>query len=332
MVDLWTSLLELISLQSLQQLFSYASDKITTMAISLAKIGLVFFFLVEILKRFPGFEDRKNFRLVHTERPFFNKEFFSEMCFPLFNWVIGVPAFILCQVLIFEHLCTPNVPHQALAPTIQALPVAAQVVIGLVVLDLSLYIRHRFVHHFFWPYHTVHHSAREISWITWLRLHPFDTLVMGFIDTGVLYLLGFGGEAFLLATAIKSHFNQFNHSNIQLDFGWPLRYILVSPNMHRWHHAADDPKAINQNFCIVFAWIDLLFGTYYVPKNRLPGKYGVCDEDGNQVVGTGYLEQIAYPFVHHYKVVKGWLGVDEKAKDEAADPVAKPAAEQPPSK
>jgi sterol desaturase/sphingolipid hydroxylase (fatty acid hydroxylase superfamily) len=315
MVDLWTSLLELVSLQSLQQLFSFASERMTSMALALFNIGLVFFFLVEILKRIPGFEGRTNFRLAHTDRPFFNREFLSELCFPLFNWVIGVPAVILFQVLVFDHLWMPNVPHQALAPSIQSLPVAAQVVIGLVVLDFSLYIRHRFVHHFLWPYHTVHHSAREISWLTWLRLHPIDTVIMGFIDTGVLYLLGFGGEAFVLAAGIKSHFNQFNHCNIQLDYGWPLRYVLVSPNMHRWHHAADDTKAVNQNFCIIFAWIDLLFGTYYVPKNELPGEYGVCDEDGNQVVETGYLQQLAYPLVHHYRVVKGWLGRGDEGAD-----------------
>jgi sterol desaturase/sphingolipid hydroxylase (fatty acid hydroxylase superfamily) len=185
-------------------------------------------------------------------------------------------------------------------------------------MDFSLYIRHRFVHHFFWNYHTVHHSTREITWITWLKLHPLDMVVMGLIDVVVMFFLGFGGEAIAIASLIKFHFNRFCHSNIALDYGFPLRYVFCSPNMHRWHHAADDPEAVNKNFCIVFAWIDLLFGTFYVPKDRLPEHYGVWDAEHHDVVGTGFWEMMAYPFVQDWRGLKKLIGRKPQGDPEPA--------------
>jgi sterol desaturase/sphingolipid hydroxylase (fatty acid hydroxylase superfamily) len=87
--------------------------------------------------------------------------------------------------------------------------------------------------------------------------------------------------------------------------------------MHRWHHAADDPDAINKNFCIVFAWIDLLFGTFYVPKNRLPTRYGVVDAHGNDVAGYTFLDQMLYPFRHHARWIRDRLARYDNTPDEA---------------
>ena len=39
------------------------------------------------------------------------------------------------------------------------------------------------------------------------------------------------------ATAL---YNIFTHANLDWDFG-PLRRVLVSPNMHRWHHTPEQP-------------------------------------------------------------------------------------------
>ncbi len=96
--------------------------------------------------------------------------------------------------------------------------------------------------------------------------------------------------------------------NLNFDWGWPLRYVLVSPNMHRWHHAADDPEAVDGNFAVVFAFWDVAFGTFYVPKDRLPESYGVWDEDGNDVVSEDFVEQFTYPLVQHWEWLKSQLG------------------------
>jgi sterol desaturase/sphingolipid hydroxylase (fatty acid hydroxylase superfamily) len=284
----------------------------------LFSLGLQSAIFLEIIKRTERIfskEGSLNWTLVHRERPFFKREFRSELCWPLFNVLILPPFLALEQYILVEALLEPNFAARPLAAGIQSLPFWVQVVLGLLVLDLILYVRHRFVHHFFWPYHTVHHAAREITWLTTLRLHPIDVFAMGLVFTTMAFFLGFSGEGIAMATVIQFHINRFVHSNISLDYGVPLRYIFVSPNMHRWHHAAGDPEAINKNFAIVFAWIDVLFGTYYVPKNRLPTTYGVLDENGEQVVTEDYLSQLVYPLVAHRKwAVDTWKQMRDKAK------------------
>lgn len=55
----------------------------------------------------------------------------------------------------------------------------------------------------------------------------------------------------------------FNHSNIQLPSGLDqvLRWVLVTPDMHRVHHSTKKDEA-NSNFGFNLSWWDILFGTY----------------------------------------------------------------------
>ena len=71
----------------------------------------------------------------------------------------------------------------------------------------------------------------------------------------------------------------------------PLRYVLVSPAFHRWHHSKE-AEAIDKNFATMFPIWDLIFGTLYFPKGRNPGNFGVGDNVPENLVG-----QMIYPFV-----------------------------------
>src|SRR5690606_5722451 len=71
-----------------------------------------------------------------------------------------------------------------------------------------------------------------------------------------------------------------------------LKYILVSPFMHRWHHAREE-QACNKNFGVVFAWNDWLFGTALHP-NREPRAYGI-DYPKGEVLRDSYLAHLVYP-------------------------------------
>jgi sterol desaturase/sphingolipid hydroxylase (fatty acid hydroxylase superfamily) len=64
-------------------------------------------------------------------------------------------------------------------------------------------------------------------------------------------------EVILNATAM------FNHGNISLPKGLDrvLRWIVVTPDMHRVHHSVEDDEA-NSNFGFNLPWWDRLFGTY----------------------------------------------------------------------
>jgi sterol desaturase/sphingolipid hydroxylase (fatty acid hydroxylase superfamily) len=64
-------------------------------------------------------------------------------------------------------------------------------------------------------------------------------------------------EVLLNATAM------FNHGNVRLPRGLDrlLRWILVTPDMHRVHHSVEDDET-NSNFGFNLPWWDRLFGTY----------------------------------------------------------------------
>jgi sterol desaturase/sphingolipid hydroxylase (fatty acid hydroxylase superfamily) len=67
-----------------------------------------------------------------------------------------------------------------------------------------------------------------------------------------------------------------------------LRYVLVGPVFHRWHH---EESVVDKNFASTFSLWDLMFGTFYMPKNRLPTNYGIDDKQMPQ----GLLPQLLYP-------------------------------------
>jgi sterol desaturase/sphingolipid hydroxylase (fatty acid hydroxylase superfamily) len=64
-------------------------------------------------------------------------------------------------------------------------------------------------------------------------------------------------EVVLNATAM------FNHGNVRLPTGLDrvLRWIVVTPDMHRVHHSVEDDEA-NSNFGFNLPWWDRLLGTY----------------------------------------------------------------------
>jgi len=57
------------------------------------------------------------------------------------------------------------------------------------------------------------------------------------------------------------------HSNLTTDYGWIGRWLLVSPRMHRLHHATD-PKYYNKNFTFDLVLWDRLFGSYGNLRSR----------------------------------------------------------------
>ena len=60
---------------------------------------------------------------------------------------------------------------------------------------------------------------------------------------------------------------------------------------HRWHHTAADAGG-DKNFASTFPVLDLLFGTFYMPKQTLPDAYGVADTGFPPSFGA----QMIYPF------------------------------------
>ena len=171
------------------------------------------------------------------------------------------------------------------------MPLWLQAITFLVASDFLLYWFHRLYHGAtMWKYHAVHHSSEELDWISAARFHPVNILFGTVLVDVALLLAGISPNVMLWVGPFTTAHSAFVHANLNWTLG-PFKYVLASPVFHRWHHTAAD-RGGSMNFAGTFPALDLMFGTFYMPKNELPDAYGVAD----QSVPEGFGSQILYPF------------------------------------
>jgi sterol desaturase/sphingolipid hydroxylase (fatty acid hydroxylase superfamily) len=64
------------------------------------------------------------------------------------------------------------------------------------------------------------------------------------------------------------------HANLGWRFGFLERW-LATPAFHHWHHSNGTRASIDKNYAAIFPWIDRLFRTFYLPRQRWPERYGL---------------------------------------------------------
>jgi sterol desaturase/sphingolipid hydroxylase (fatty acid hydroxylase superfamily) len=184
----------------------------------------------------------------------------------------------------------------AISPSLQAHVVALPTIIrfALVILaaDAVEYASHRAYHEvpLLWRIHAVHHSPEYMDWLSGSRLHFLEPLVTRALVLVPIVLLGFPQDtifAYLIFISVQS---VIIHSNIKMKVGW-LRYVVVTPQFHHWHHASD-AEAIDKNYAAHTPLFDMLFGSWHLPKDRWPVKYGTV-----KPIPGGMLGQFLHPFV-----------------------------------
>src|SRR5215207_926335 len=169
------------------------------------------------------------------------------------------------------------------------LPVTAFVV--LFIGDFVSYWRHRIEHtRWFWPAHVIHHSDTDMTWLTLSRFHPINRITTTAIDVFCLALLGFPTWALVTNSLVRHYYGEFIHADLPWMYG-RFAKVLVSPVMHRWHHARDVTGS-GSNFATLFSVFDLGFGTYYVPS-LCTVPLGVTED---QYPGKGLIRHLLHPF------------------------------------
>lgn len=251
--------------------------------------GFLFFFIEKI-------------RPAEKNTRFFKDDLKNEASLAIVNIFVFIPIIAFIAFLCLEVSLKPLFGKHMFAEHIEALPLMVQILLGALAIDFSTYWRHRFTHHYMWSYHSVHHSADQLTWLTSMRLHPVDILAAGMLDTFILYIFGFSGAGFLGAMILIKLMNYFTHVNLNAKFPEPVRYILASPHYHRWHHATT-PDAYNKNYCGVFPIWDILFGTYYHPED-LPEGYGLSKREQQNFPRLSTIGWLTYPFKRDYKIWK----------------------------
>ena len=189
---------------------------------------------------------------------------------------LGRLGYILSLGLLFA-IDTHSVKPQNFSLT-HFLPLwGVQVTVIVLFQSFMSYWMHRLEHAIpaLWALHKFHHSADRMSIFTSQR----RTVLAKGMEEALLFIpallltdptapkptlgsLSFAMVAIYAAFRIFIGFNMYLcHSNLTTDYGWVGRWLLVSPRMHRLHHAASRSYHDN-NFTFDLVIWDRLFGTY----------------------------------------------------------------------
>jgi sterol desaturase/sphingolipid hydroxylase (fatty acid hydroxylase superfamily) len=205
----------------------------------------------------------------------------------LFTHFLQTAALLVAAVICYVPLHRLTIP--ASAAWLDARPLLVQGVIGFALFTFLFYWEHRLSHAvpFLWRFHAVHHSSAELDWVAAARLHPLEFFFGGFLVAPPVILLGFRPVALGVFSGITTAWAILEHANVR----WRLRLldrVYSTPEYHHWHHSRH-ADARDKNFGLPL-W-DTLFGTYYLPRDRRPERYGI-----DEPMPTSYTGQMAEPF------------------------------------
>src|SRR5687768_13633132 len=147
---------------------------------------------------------------------------------------------------------------------LNAVPLPAWLAIALAValLDLVIYFQHVMFHAVptLWRLHRVHHADLDFDLTTGTRFHPIEIAASTLVKFAAILVLGPPVMAVVLFEVLLNATSMFSHSNVRLAgaLDRALRWIVVTPDMHRVHHSVEDDET-NSNFGFNLAWWDRLF-------------------------------------------------------------------------
>lgn len=171
------------------------------------------------------------------------------------------------------------------------IPFWLQVPIVLALADFLSYWQHRLFHtRALWPVHAVHHSSRQLDWLSSGRFHPLNEIGVQLVNVVPVLALGFHASTFFVIAPFTTWYVVFLHANVPWTFG-PLRHVVASPGFHRWHHTSE-AEGQDKNFGGVLSVWDHLFGTFYMPQGRRATDFGTDDP-----VPQGFFGQLVYPLL-----------------------------------
>lgn len=177
------------------------------------------------------------------------------------------------------------------ADWVKAMPFWAQLIAVMILQDISLYATHRLFHGGrFWKYHAIHHGAQNLDWLHSVRFHPINVICHSVFANALALWVGFTPASLVALMPFNTLYSAMVHANLNWTFG-PFKYVLASPVFHRWHHTGPDEGG-NMNFAATFPILDVIFGTFYMPKDKLPGPTGIYED----YVPKTIVGQLIFPF------------------------------------
>ncbi len=227
---------------------------------------------------------------LRKDQPVFRPEWQTDLNHFIVNHM--VVGFILLATNLLVHRLFGWAAQDGLQAWVRDLPFLVALFLIVLVADLVQYWAHRAYHEvpLLWRIHAVHHSAKSMDWLAGSRQHLLELLITRTLVLAPIFVLGFSKEVIDTYIVIVGFQAVFNHANVSVRLG-PLRYLIVTPNFHHWHHSQDQ-EALDRNYAAHFAFLDYLFGTAVKSDKLWPERYGVLGD----YVPDGFFRQLKFPF------------------------------------
>jgi sterol desaturase/sphingolipid hydroxylase (fatty acid hydroxylase superfamily) len=227
---------------------------------------------------------------LRKDQPVFRPEWQTDFHHFIVNHM--VVGFVLLATNLLVHKLFGWAANDGVRGWVQALPFPLALFSIVLVADLVQYWTHRAYHEvpLLWRLHAVHHSVKSMDWMAGSRQHILELLITRTLVLAPIFVFGFSKEVIDTYIVIVGFQAVFNHANVSVRLGL-LRYVIVTPNFHHWHHSQDD-EAIDKNYAAHFAFLDHLFGTAVQSDRQWPQQYGVVGD----YVPNGFWKQLLFPF------------------------------------
>lgn len=282
---------------------------------TLAGIGIAFVIL------FAMFRALELFRARDKRLPIRRRGLLTDAAYWLFTPFVTKATTRLCAIAVvipFALVAYGKVDRALLEHGFGAaarLPLWVQAAAILVLGDFVGYWMHRAFHgRRLWAYHAVHHSSVDLDWLSSVRLHPVNDALMRIVGVLPVLALGFAPIAVAGVVPLLTFMAILVHANLDWDWG-PLRSVIVSPRFHRWHHTSEEEARDKNSAGLLPLW-DILFGTYYMPRERRPTVFGTTTP-----VPKGLIGQLTFPFRTH-AAINPRTTAPRKQKDDGAHSLA----------
>jgi len=266
----------------------YAALTVVATVISLAYIGLYGIVFIGLERFFPNNPDQPVIRQGMTTDFIYSASL--TLYAPLSVYIVS-----RLQTYIYPANDVVSLQKDGLPP-LSDLPLWVQIVLLFFVVDFVQYWVHRLFHKIplLWRFHAIHHSSKTLDWLSTQRWHPLNHIVYTMLIVDFMYVFGFSPKAMGLYLTLYGLNAMLVHANLKWTYG-PFRYIFASPVFHRWHHTSPEEGG-NKNYAPYFSFLDVIFNTFYMPKDLQPKNFGIQNP-----IPDDFLGQLIHPFRKHSK-------------------------------
>jgi sterol desaturase/sphingolipid hydroxylase (fatty acid hydroxylase superfamily) len=173
------------------------------------------------------------------------------------------------------------------------------IVVTLLFLDFAIYGQHIISHKWspLWRLHQVHHTDLEFDATTALRFHPLEIMTSMIYKVLCIFFIGANPFGVIAFEIILNGAATFNHSNVNISsvIDHKLRWLIVTPDMHRIHHSSM-PAETDCNYGFSLSFWDKLFKTYTAEPKLSQTTLSIGLEPYRQQSDLGFMSLLLLPF------------------------------------